>query len=47
MVRQAAIAARATELVGLFEDCHEETWNRLKWIKTKVKQAAAPVLVGG
>jgi anaerobic selenocysteine-containing dehydrogenase len=47
MVRQGAMAARDTELAELFETCHEETWNRLKWIKTKVKEASAQVLVGG
>ena len=47
MVRQGAMAARDSELAGLFETCHEETWNQLKWIKTKVKEASAQVLVGG
>ena len=47
MVRQAAMAARDSELAELFETCHEETWNQLKWIKTKVKEASAQVLVGG
>jgi hypothetical protein len=47
MVRQGAMAARDSELAELFESCHEETWNQLKWIKTKVKEASAQVLVGG
>ena len=47
MVRQAAMAARDSELAELFETCHEETCNQLKWIKTKVKEASAQVLVGG
>ena len=47
MVRQAAMAARDSELAELFETCHEETWNQLKWIKTTVKEASAQVLVGG
>jgi hypothetical protein len=47
MVRQGAMAARDSELAELFETCHEETWNQLKWIKTKVKEASAQVLVGG
>jgi hypothetical protein len=47
MVRQGAMAARDTELAELFETCHEETWNQLKWIKTKIKEASAQVLVGG
>ena len=46
MVRQGAMAARDTELAELFETCHEETWNQLKWIKTKIKEAPAQVLVG-
>ena len=46
MVRQGAMAARDTELAELFETCHEETWNQLKWIKTKIKEASAQVLVG-
>ena len=47
MVRQGAMAARDSELAELFQTCHEETWNQLKWIKTKVKEASAQVLVGG
>jgi hypothetical protein len=47
MVRQGAMAARDTELAELFETCHEETWNQLKWIKTKVKESSAQVLAGG
>jgi hypothetical protein len=47
MVRQGAMAARDGELAELFEGCHEETWNQLKWIKTKVKESSAQVLVGG
>ena len=47
MVRQGAMAARDNELAELFETCHEETWNQLKWIKTKVKEGSAQVLVGG
>ena len=47
MVRQGAMAARDTELAELFETCHEETRNQLRWIKTKVKESSAQVLVGG
>jgi hypothetical protein len=47
MVRQGAMAARDGELAELFERCHEETWNQLKWAKTKIKEASPQTLVGG
>jgi hypothetical protein len=47
MVRQGAMAARDTELAELFERCHEETRNQLKWAKTKIKEASPQTLVGG
>jgi len=47
MVRQGAMAARDTELAELFERCHEETWNQLKWAKTKIKEASPQTLVAG
>lgn len=46
MVRQGAMAARDEQLAELFETCHEETWNQVKWLKTKVKEAAPQVLAG-
>jgi len=47
MVRQGVMAARDTELTELFEACHPESVTQLNWIKTKVKEASAQVLVGG
>jgi hypothetical protein len=44
MVRQGAMAVRDSELAGLFETCHEQTWNQLKWIKTRLKEASPQVL---
>jgi anaerobic selenocysteine-containing dehydrogenase len=44
MVRQGAMAVRYTELAGLFETCHEQTWNQLKWAKTRLKEASPQVL---
>ena len=47
IVRQGALAARDGELAELFERCHEETWQQLRWVKTKIKESSAQVLVGG
>lgn len=46
VVRQGALVARDVELVDLFEQCHEESWNQLRWLKTKIKEAAPQVLAG-
>jgi hypothetical protein len=46
IVRQGAMAARDVELSTLFEDCHEETWNQVKWLKTQIKEASAQILLG-
>jgi hypothetical protein len=45
-VRQGAMALRDSELAEVFESCHEETWAQVKWVKTKVKEAAPQVLTG-
>ncbi len=41
------VRRRNAELAELCQTCHEETWNQLKWIKTKLKEAFAQILVGG
>lgn len=46
IVRQGALVHRDTELYELFDPCHEETWNELRWLKTKIKETAPQVLSG-
>jgi hypothetical protein len=45
MVGQAAQGARDTDLVAVVETCEGETATQLKWIKTRMKQAAPQALV--
>jgi hypothetical protein len=45
MIGQAAQAARDTDLVETVKACEGETATQLKWIKTRMKQAAPQALV--
>jgi len=47
IVRQGAMAVRDRDLAQLFDACHEETWQQVRWVKTKIKEASAQILVGG
>jgi len=47
MLRQAAKAARDTELVATAEEGLEEAERRWKWLRTKIKDASPQVLVAG
>jgi hypothetical protein len=47
MLRQAAKAARDTELVATAEEGLEEAERRWKWLRTKIKDASPQVLVVG
>jgi hypothetical protein len=44
IVRQGALVHRDQGLHELFERCHEEAWNQLRWLKTKIKETAPQVL---
>jgi hypothetical protein len=44
IVRQGALVHRDEALHELFESCHEEAWNHLRWLKTKIKETAPQVL---
>jgi predicted RNA-binding Zn ribbon-like protein len=44
IVRQGALVHRDGDLYNLFETLHEEAWNTLRWLKTKVKETAPQVL---
>ena len=46
-LRQAAKAARDTELVATAEEGLEEAERRWKWLRTKIKDATPQVLVAG
>jgi hypothetical protein len=45
MLGQAAQGARDTDLVEVVEACDGETATQLKWLKTRMKQAAPQALV--
>jgi hypothetical protein len=45
MVGQAAQAARDDELLELVRACHEETELQVKWLVTRIKEAAPQALV--
>ena len=45
MVGQAAQGARDTDLVAVVKACEGETATQLKWLKTRMKQAAPQALV--
>jgi hypothetical protein len=45
MIGQAAQAARDTDLVEVVNACEGETATQLKWLKTRMKQAAPQALV--
>jgi hypothetical protein len=45
MIGQAAQAARDTDLVDTVKACESETATQLKWIRTRMKQAAPQALV--
>jgi hypothetical protein len=44
---QCAQALRDAELLSLVTICHEETTTQLRWVKTRVKEAAPQVLTVG
>ncbi|MGZ4661579.1 MAG: hypothetical protein ACXVYB_09895 [Arthrobacter sp.] len=45
MVRQAAFALRDRELLSVVGECDAETATQLKWLQTRMKQAAPQALV--
>jgi hypothetical protein len=45
MIGQAAQGARDVELVEVAKACEGETATQLKWLKTRMKQAAPQALV--
>jgi hypothetical protein len=45
LVGQAAQGARDKELFAVVQDCEGETATQLKWLKTRMKQAAPQALV--
>jgi hypothetical protein len=45
LVGQAAQGARDERLLGVVEDCEAETATQLRWLKTRMKQAAPQALV--
>jgi hypothetical protein len=45
LVGQAAQGARDEELLGVVQGCEGETATQLKWLKTRMKQAAPQALV--
>jgi hypothetical protein len=45
LVGQAAQGARDEELFGVVTDCEQETAIQLKWLRTRLKQAAPQALV--
>jgi hypothetical protein len=45
LVGQAAQGARDTDLLAVVQDCEGETATQLKWLKTRMKQAAPQALV--
>jgi hypothetical protein len=45
MIGQAAQALRDTDLVEVVQDCQQQTATQLKWLRTRMKQAAPQALV--
>jgi hypothetical protein len=45
MVKQAAAALRDEELLGVVTQCDSQTSTQLKWLQTRMKQAAPQALV--
>ncbi len=45
LVGQAAQGARDTDLLEVVQDCEGETATQLKWLKTRMKEAAPQALV--
>jgi hypothetical protein len=45
MVAQAAQGARDGELMGIVAACEEETAGQIRWLRTRMKQAAPQTLV--
>lgn len=45
VVGQAAKAARDKELIGIVDHCEGETSTQLKWLKTRMKEAAPQALI--
>lgn len=45
VVGQAAYGARDEELLGVVKSCEQETAIQLKWLRTRMKQAAPQALV--
>ena len=46
MIGQAAQGARDTELLAVVESCEGETATQIRWLKTRMKQAAPQALLG-
>jgi hypothetical protein len=47
MLRQAALAARDRELLDAATACHGETLVQIKWLTTRIKEAAPQALATG
>lgn len=45
MIKQAAQGLRDTELLDVVTDCDGETAIQLKWLQTRMKQAAPQALI--
>ena len=45
MIGQAAQGLRDRELLEVVESCEDETYNQLKWIRTRMKVAAPQTLI--
>lgn len=45
MIKQAGQGLRDTELLDVVADCEEETSKQLKWLSTRMKQAAPQALL--
>ncbi len=45
MIGQAAQGARDTELLEVVNSCEVETANQMKWLRTRMKQAAPQTLL--
>jgi hypothetical protein len=46
MIKQAAQACRDADLVAVIDRCDQETSIQLKWLRTRMKQAAPQALIG-
>ena len=45
MIHQAGSALRDQELLTIVEECHQETQVQLRWLQTRMKQAAPQALL--